>query len=104
MRYDQADGVQIILTGESLKAARREVRKAKAAALVRDGAGRLPARIKAWLETRDFKGPRFNAKGAKVFVAIGAATVNVGVHFNGACTEYVYPLHTVARVRTTAKE
>lgn len=107
MKYDPANQVQIILTGEALRAARKEVRKNKAAQYVKAGKSRIAAALAAYRETRDFKGPRFVASGGvTLFVAIGNATVNVGVHDSGkrSAQEYVYPLHSVGRVRTTASE
>lgn len=104
MKYDQANQVQIILTGEALKNARREVRKNKAAQYRKAGKGRVASAVAAYRDTREFKGPRFVTGNGKLFVAIGAATVNVGVYGNGTSQEYVYPLSTVGRVRITAAE
>jgi hypothetical protein len=105
MHYDPANQVQIILTGTSLNAARKEVRKNKAAQYRKAGKSRIGAALQAYRETRDFKGPRFQSNAStKLFVAVGAATVNVGVHSGGVCQEYVYPLSTVGRVRITAND
>ncbi len=106
MKYDKATQVQIILTGASLKAARSEVRKSKAAQYVKAGKSRIAAALAAYRETRAFKGPRFvAANGTELYAAVGNATVNVGVYEKGrTCQEYVYPLSTVGRVRITAAE
>lgn len=106
MKYDKVSEVQIILTGTALRNARREVRKSKAAQLAVGATNvvqRIGARIQAWLDTRNFKGPRFVATGSnRIVVAIGAATVNVGWSNGNKAGEYVYPLSTVGRVKTIA--
>lgn len=105
MNYDKVNQAQIILQGPALIAARTEMRKRRVLALRADGAGRIPARIRAWLETRSFRGPVFNTNSrTQIYISIGGVTVNVGVYNEFGCTEYVYPLHSVGRIRTKAKE
>lgn len=100
MKFDRASEVQIILTGEALRNARREVCKSKA---VEHGGG-LRGYLKAWLDTRGFKGPRFKASHTnQISYAIGAATVNVGWAAFGRAGEYVYPLNTVGRIKVIAE-
>lgn len=106
MNYNNVSSVQIILIGTALRNARREVRKTKAVKLAAEATTRVSralAPLKAWLETRTFKGPHFRATSTnELFVAVGASTVNVGYANKGAAGEYVYPLHTVGRIKTLA--
>ena len=91
MNYDQVTEVSIILSGEALKSAKREIR-----------------RTHGWRASWRYKGPHFRAgNGTALYVAVGAATVNVGCYGNdknGASrsVEYIYPLSCVGRVKKVA--
>lgn len=107
MKYDTVKSVQIILSGEALRNARREVRKTKTTKLRNEATSRVAAALaplQAWLDTRSFKGPHFRANHENsLTVAVGAATVNVGYYGRHGAGEYMYPLHTVARIKTIAE-
>lgn len=102
--YDQVKSVQIILRGEALRNARRETRKNRAAALAHGLGlvGRVKAYVKAYAESRKFKGPHFRASATnELFVSLHQHSVLVG-YVNGEHSgEYVYPLGTVGRIKTT---
>lgn len=86
MIYDPANEVVIHLRGDALKAAKRETRK-----------------LKGWLAALRFKGPHFRSTDSvDICVAVGSSTINVGCTTDSESIEYVYPLHSVGRVKVVA--
>lgn len=92
MNYDIVTGVKIHLKGPTKLQARIAVGKK---------IGGIAGIKAAW----HFTGPNFRSNDhTEVSVAIGAATVNVGVYDKRtkSAAEYIYPLHCVGRIKTTA--